>query len=376
MTAMKVLVLQVTGLHLGFLGCYGNTWIDTPAVDRLASGSVVFDQHHADCLGLRTAWTGRHGAGEEPDTLELCRQAGVAVAALDAAALPAEPDASALETTLDAALAAVESLWPHERWLCWVDLPGLQPPWDVPASFPARYLADEAGDAEDAEEEEDEPAEPLEPLLNPRVGEFDREDLILWERLRCSYAGVVSYLDAGLGLLLDELRARDWLDNILLLLTADRGLALGEHGVVGECRPWLHDEVVHVPLIVRQPAGAAASRRTSALTQPLDLAATLLDCFGITASRDGKSLLPLLRGEVEAVREQAVSHWACGGEEEWSLRTGAWAFLLPREPSPRERQLYAKPEDRWELNNVIQHHLETAEELEKRLREASVISDQ
>jgi hypothetical protein len=70
-------------------------------------------------------------------------------------------------------------------------------------------------------------------------------------------------------------------------------------------------------------------------------------------------------------RVYAVSALRLGPREEWALRTSEWAFLLTvaavPEDTPRSSQLFVKPEDRWEVNNVIQHHLETAEELEKTL---------
>src|SRR5207244_2661721 len=126
----------------------------------------------------------------------------------------------------------------EERCLCWVNLPGLHPPWEVPDGFTARYLADQPAEQDD--EETDSSEDPLEPLLAPEVGALDPDDLILWERLRCTYAGAVTYLDAGLGLLFEEMRSRGWFADFHVIFTADRGLALGEHGIVGDCRPWLH----------------------------------------------------------------------------------------------------------------------------------------
>src|SRR5215831_6747752 len=63
---MKVLVVNASALHLGYIGCYGNEWIETPNLDRLAAEGVVFDQHIADNPGAstegpdRSDWTGRY----------------------------------------------------------------------------------------------------------------------------------------------------------------------------------------------------------------------------------------------------------------------------------------------------------------------------
>src|SRR5262245_66105145 len=61
---MRALVLVLDCLHLGYLGCYGNDWVATPALDALAAEAVVFDQHVADRPDPAGAWhalrTGRY----------------------------------------------------------------------------------------------------------------------------------------------------------------------------------------------------------------------------------------------------------------------------------------------------------------------------
>src|SRR5206468_3393007 len=87
---MRAIVLSVRGCHLAYLGCYGNAWVSTPALDRLAAAGVVFDQHLADVPepeAARRAWRdGRHhlpdpAAPGEPaatfDLLAVLRAPGV-----------------------------------------------------------------------------------------------------------------------------------------------------------------------------------------------------------------------------------------------------------------------------------------------------------
>jgi arylsulfatase A-like enzyme len=354
---MKVLVLQASALHLGFLGCYGNSWVATPHLDRLAEQAAVFDQHYARELSPQPP--------TEPMIVDLLHQHAIPAVWVSGTAMRSDNEGTALEHALEAALVSVEKLADQERWLSWVDLPSLHPPWDLPEDVAGRYLVSGADE------------EPWEPLLQPVLGPIDADDLELWERLRCTYAAAVGYLDSGVGVLCDELRQRGWLDDLFLVFTGDRGLALGEHGMVGDVRPWLHEEVVHLPLLVHQPRAAEGEggRRCSALTQPGDLTTTLLDLFHLPADGlDGMSLLPLVHGTDEVVRETCLSHCRMAGCDEWAMRTTDWAFLLP-DPSPspspspqaatRGPQLYAKPEDRWEVNNLVQHHQELAEQMEK-----------
>src|SRR5271165_5925073 len=65
MWPMNVIVVVCNSLHLGFLGAYGNAWIETPNLDRLASEGIVFDHHFPENLTTlptrRSWWTGRYG---------------------------------------------------------------------------------------------------------------------------------------------------------------------------------------------------------------------------------------------------------------------------------------------------------------------------
>jgi arylsulfatase A-like enzyme len=373
---MKALILEVPALHLGYLGCYGNDWVATPALDRLAAEGVVFDGHFADCLGsYPSARTGMRplpvpcGTPAPAHGVQAILAAhGIGFAEVGPAGHGAGEAGTALEHTLEAAVSAAERLEGMERWLLWAGLPSLHPPWDVPDAFLRGAFLDEA--AEEAEADGETPT----PLPDPPVGFVDRGDFALWQRVQLTYAGAVRYLDAGVGLLLDELRGRHLLDELLLVVTAPRGLALGEHGVIGDCRPWLHDELIHLPLVLRLPGGAEAGRRVPALTQPADLLPTLVDAFGLPpAEAQGHSLLPLARGQAERVRPYACAGWGAGGALEWALRAPAWAFLMPLSAAegdpPRRPQLYVKPDDRWEVNDVRHHHLELVEHMEQVLRD-------
>ena len=68
---MNIVVIACNGLHLGFLGPYGNGWIETPHLDRLAAEGVVFDFHFPENLTTlptrRSWWTGRYGFAD-PDS--------------------------------------------------------------------------------------------------------------------------------------------------------------------------------------------------------------------------------------------------------------------------------------------------------------------
>jgi len=393
---MKILVLALRGVHLGYLGCYGNSWIRTPHLDTLASEGVVFDHHYADCPSPAGAWnawrTGRYhfpvlqskttsDVQDTPDLLSILRGSDIPAILISDSEAASEGDAEkwhdrisfpADEAKSDFSkvigkkvLQADHRLKSDEHSLIWVETDFLAPPWSVDES-PADYFAD-AGDGDSS-------GGPTEPLENPTIGWLDRSDDLTFARLQRTYATVISQLDDGLGQLLHELRRREQDNPMMLIVTADRGFPLGEHGLAGDFRPWLHDELVHIPLIIRMPGGVHAGSRIRALTQSVDLMPTVLDAFRLNVPDvHGSSLLPLIRGGQERIREFACSGLRIGNAMEWSLRTLDWAFLspiFPEENDPsRDRQLYVKPDDRWEVNNVLQHHPDLAESLENTLSE-------
>ena len=391
---MRVLVLAARGLRAAYVGCYGNAWIATPALDALAAEGVVFDQHFADRVNAadaRRTWRdGRHrlpapGRPEPPpdepaDLIEQLRKHGVHTCLIADESRPAEPDfetgwdeairAASFDAVLEAASAALGRLAGHDGWLLWVDLAALIPPWDTPEEFVAPYFRDEPAEDEE-EEDEDEPElelEPLTPLIDPPLGPADPEDDELFLRLQGSYAGAVTRLDDGVRRLLIGLHDLGLAGEALIILTADCGLALGEHGHVGPASPHTHEEATHLPLILCLPGADEAGRRVAALTQAADLAPTLADVFEADLpSAHGRTLLPLVYGEAEALHAYVCSGAQAGEAAEWSLRAPEWAFLLPSGP-PRAPRLYVKPDDRWEVNDVLQHHQELAEGLERTLR--------
>ena len=389
---MKVLVLAARGLQAAYVGCYGNPWMATPNLDALAAEGVVFDQHfadRADAIGARHIWRdGRHHlpdpsrpgppAAGPIDLIAELRERGVLTCLITDDGRPAEPGfeagwdevqrAPSFDAVLEAAAATLGRLVGRDAWLLWVDLATLLPPWDTSAEFVAPYF--QQGPEEEPEEEsgeEYEEDEPLTPLNDPAPGPIDPEDETLFLRLQGSYAGAVTRLDAGIGRLLERLLAVHPDDDVLIVCTADYGLALGEHGVVGPVPPLAHEETTHLPLILRLPGADEAGRRVAALTQAVDLAPTLADVFEAELpSAHGRTLLPLVYGEAEEARPYVCSGVQSGAAVEWSLRTHQWAFLLPTPPGAA--RLYVKPDDRREVNDVRQHHIELAEGLERTLR--------
>src|SRR5262245_11294786 len=77
MFRMNAVCLTIDGLQAGYLGCYGNAWLRTPACDALAAEGFVFDNVLIDSpsldLAARSWWRGRHAACRGDDAWTLPR---------------------------------------------------------------------------------------------------------------------------------------------------------------------------------------------------------------------------------------------------------------------------------------------------------------
>jgi arylsulfatase A-like enzyme len=171
-----------------------------------------------------------------------------------------------------------------------------------------------------------------------------------------SYAGQVTLLDTCLGALVEFLDTTPVGRETLLMTTSSRGFPLGEHGRVGACDEAIYSELVHVPLMLRPADGSALAARSHALVEPADLWATLLGHWGVRdapPSPTAADLMPVVRGEVDSLRDRLGVR---GSQAERAIRTPAWYLRNALRP-----ELFAKPDDRWEVNDVANRCQEVVE---------------
>jgi len=113
-----------------------------------------------------------------------------------------------------------------------------------------------------------------------------------------AYDEEILQLDAALGELFGELRARGVLDDAIVIVSADHGESLTEHHTLFS-HSLAYDEVAHVPLLVRLPGGREGGRRVADGAQLVDLYPTLVELAGLSyrPALHGRSLVPALDGE-------------------------------------------------------------------------------
>ena len=132
------------------------------------------------------------------------------------------------------------------------------------------------------------------------------KDMAHLKRSIRAYRGEVRYVDAQVGKITTRLALLGLLDDTVVILTADHGEGLGDHGWL-EHGVSVFDELIRVPLVVRGP-GIPAGRRLSGDAQLEDLAPTILALYGVSppGDLDGLNLLDWLQGRVDDSPRRAV----------------------------------------------------------------------
>ncbi|MDA3822014.1 MAG: sulfatase [Bacteroidales bacterium] len=107
------------------------------------------------------------------------------------------------------------------------------------------------------------------------------------------YSACVSYTDALIGQVMDELKRLNLEKNTIVAVFGDHGWNLGEHGLW--CKHCNYNTSLHVPLIIKVP-GKAKGQVTEGLTEFVDLYPTFAELAGLPEPdwTDGKSIVPLL----------------------------------------------------------------------------------
>jgi arylsulfatase A-like enzyme len=123
-------------------------------------------------------------------------------------------------------------------------------------------------------------------------------------QIRAQYGGKLTMIDSWLGRVLDALEPYE--DDTAVIVTTDHGHYLGEKDIWGKPPAPGYETMTHIPLMVYWPG--APPREVDALTTSVDLSATIVDVFGAQWRHHthGRSLRPLITGEVTSVRDWAL----------------------------------------------------------------------
>lgn len=366
MNSTSAIVLVIDRLGAAYLGPYGNTWLETAGFNRLASESLVCEQMLAASPDLaatyRHYWFGKPAS--EQSLPALARAAGCRAVLLtddetvatmpgssdfdeiqlikadNQVSSPAEDVAGTAFIKLMEAAAELLTAWRDatQPQLLWIHARGMNGPWDAPQGLREQF----------ADEDDPTPSSTVIPPHGMLAEDHDPDHVL---SLTHAYAGQVFVVDLGLQALLAAIDDLPQRDSLTFAVTSPRGFPLGEHLRLGECDQALYGELLHVPALIRFPNREGALMRTQELIQPSDLFATL------TSAK--RSLLRIVRGEDFVSREfiQAT------GPVQRLIRTAAWQLRAVRDGEEEVCELYVKPDDRHEFNDVASRAPQIVEQL-------------
>ena len=417
---MNVIVIISDTLRRDHLGCYGNRAIATPNLDRFAEECLVFDHCYAasfPTVPMRVdLFTGKYDftyLGWQPlprdevvlaqqfrnagyatigaaDTPFLVRDGygfdrgfkdftwihgqGNAVADRDRGRVNAErrheEDYCAPRTMIKAQ--HLLEYYYRSPFFLYVDTWDPHEPWDPPPWYVERYLPGYDGR-----------------VVDPVYWDW-REKGLTEDDLRVAhacYCGEISMVDRWVGQLLEKVKVLGLWDETIILFASDHGFFFGEHGQFGktikELRGFqyqspLYQELIRTPLLIRVPG--SEPRRIDAMVSAVDFMPTLLELAGVEMPRTmhGRSLVPVIRGEQDELRDFVVSSYPLYepgdssrivDDQERTVRephlstvtTRQWTFLYATEDFPA--QLYDMRRDPREQHNVVREHRDVAQDL-------------
>ena len=189
----------------------------------------------------------------------------------------------------------------------------------------------------------------------------DEEARKLWH----GYFACVSYVDAQVGKVLDELDRLGLRDNMIVVVWGDHGWHLGDLHVWGKHTTF--EFSLRSTLIVHAPGMSANGSRTDGLVETLDLYPTLADLCGLDApiGLDGASLIPMLHNTRHLGKDGAFGYWRRHGCKAKTLRTSRYRIVRWTNAKGKvvQTELYDHQADPVETTNIAKDRPEAVTRL-------------
>jgi len=381
-----VVAILIDACRADFLSCYGGREGLTPNIDRLAQEGVLFERAHSvacytmasvsSMLANRPAW--EHGTYWEshqlPSTFptwpERFRAEGYRTIAIVHSINGSsrvgfqrgfeemiEVYANRPRATREVPFGE-EVLPPLEQVLAkdderplflWLHLIEPHRPYDPPAPWHGKFSSGYEGEMDGGV------------AVARRI---KKRDLVATDEdvtyLRSIYEENLAYIDSVLGRVRKTLDKAGVFEEAVVCLFADHGEAFLEHDAKNEAGighgATTYEEMNHVPLVLRLPAGKDGGRRSEVLASGLDILPTLADLVGVAPMANGKgiSLVPTLVDPTHEVRTEVLSHAYVPREDRfvtmWARWWGDYKFVYHTGMLPG---LYDLRRDPLERNNLI-----------------------
>jgi arylsulfatase A-like enzyme len=157
------------------------------------------------------------------------------------------------------------------------------------------------------------------PLIFEELSEGEKQGI------QAAYATSTEFMDKNVGIVLDALEKSAFADNTLVIFTSDHGYLLGEHGRFE--KHCCFEPAVRSALLMRLPIASGGGASSAAMVELIDVLPSILELCKVTlpSNVQGRSLLPLLRGEAASHREYVIAEYA--DNEEAMIRSPRWKLI-------------------------------------------------
>jgi iduronate 2-sulfatase len=190
-----------------------------------------------------------------------------------------------------------------------------------------------------------------------------------------AYYASITFADAQIGKILDQLKATGLDKNTVVVFTSDHGYHMGEHGHYQKTT--LFENADRVPLIISAPGMKARGRQTESIAEMIDFYPTLAELCGLKppTNLSGVSLTTILDDPTAKPRADALTLYASG----YGLRTQRYRYNEWGEDGSQGAELYdhqTDPEELVNLANSTNHEqiiAELSERIQERIKEARTV---
>jgi arylsulfatase A-like enzyme len=191
-------------------------------------------------------------------------------------------------------------------------------------------------------------------IRDENLAPYPRTKEVIGDQL-CEYYGLVTHLDEQVGRVLAALEESGHARNTVVIYTADHGLALGSHGLLG--KQSLYEHSMKCPLIIAGP-GVPAGGSTDAFTYLFDLFPTVCELAGVRppGGLAGESLRPLWAGERKRLRDSVFLPYTGVMR---SVRDDRWKLIVY--PPINHRELFDLKADPHETRDLAADPAHAAE---------------
>ncbi|MFD0678575.1 MULTISPECIES: sulfatase-like hydrolase/transferase [unclassified Paenibacillus] len=171
------------------------------------------------------------------------------------------------------------------------------------------------------------------------------------------YYGMITHLDVQIGRIIQALQQSGHAEDTIIVYTADHGLALGQHGLLGKQN--LYEHSIHIPLLMQGP-GLPQGVEVSGLGCQIDIFPTLCELTGTRLSDtvEGRSLMPLISGQETVLRESVFSAYK---NVQRMISDGRWKYIRyyrSGDKGSNRIQLFDLYTDPWEMSNLADDPLQ------------------